>query len=313
MSQLHVAVIGGGPAGLIAAETAASGGAAVTVFDRIPSVGRKFLLAGRGGLNLTHGEPPEQFLRRYGEATKYLRPAIEKFSPAAVRAWCEALGQPTFVGSSGRVFPQSMKASPLLRAWLARLRASGVVFELRHRWSGWDEEGRLVFDTPGGAVKLRADAIVLALGGASWPKLGSDGDWQGFLRATGIDVAPLVPANCGFIAGWSEVFSERHQGQPLKSIELRFGEWRVRGEAIVTRAGLEGGAIYALSGLLRDAIAARRYCTSICGPIRHWKSSCCNFLPRAASSPSRRSYERRRACRRRPLGFFRKRHCQRRR
>jgi uncharacterized flavoprotein (TIGR03862 family) len=262
-------------------------------------------------LNLTHGEPPEQFLRRYGEATKYLRPAIEKFSPAAVRAWCEALGQPTFVGSSGRVFPQSMKASPLLRAWLARLRASGVVFELRHRWSGWDEEGRLVFDTPGGAVKLRADAIVLALGGASWPKLGSDGDWQGFLRATGIDVAPLVPANCGFIAGWSEVFGERHQGQPLKSIELRFGEWRVRGEAIVTRAGLEGGAIYALSGLLRDAIAARRYCTSICGPIRHWKSSCCNFLPRAASSPSRRSYERRRACRRRPLGFFRKRHCQR--
>ena len=256
MSQPHVAVIGGGPDGLIAAEIAASGGAAVTMFDRMPSVGRKFLLAGRGGLNLTHDEEPEQFLRRYGDAATYLRPTIDVFPPAALRAWCEALGQPTFVGSSGRVFPQSMKASPLLRAWLARLRASGVVFELRHRWTGWDDKGRLVFDTPGGTEVVDADATVLALGGASWPKLGSDGGWQKILQSAGIDIAPLVPANCGFIAGWSEVFGDRCQGQPLKGIELQFGERRVRGEAIITRGGLEGGAIYALSGPLRDAIAS---------------------------------------------------------
>ena len=240
----------------MAAEIAARGGAAVTVFDRMPSVGRKFLLAGRGGLNLTHGEDLAQFLRRYGDAAKHLHPAIEAFPPAAVRAWCEVLGQPTFIGSSGRVFPQSMKASPLLRAWLARLRASGIVFGLRHRWKGWDHDGRLVFDTPGGTVKIVANATVLALGGASWPKLGSDGNWQGFLRAAGIDLSPLVPANCGFIAGWSEIFGERYQGQALKGIELYFGERQVRGEAIVTRAGLEGGAVYALSGLLRDAIAS---------------------------------------------------------
>jgi len=255
MSQPHVAVIGGGPAGLIAAEIAASGGASVTLFDGMPTVGRKFLLAGRGGLNLTHGEELEQFLRRYGDAATYLRPAIEAFSPAAVRAWCESLGQPTFIGSSGRVFPKAMKASPLLRAWLARLRASGVVFYLRHCWTGWDGDGRLLFDAPGGAVKFHADATVLALGGASWPKLGSDGGGQKILQSAGIDIAPLVPANCGFIAGWSEVFGERCQGQPLKGVELQFGERGVRGETIITRGGLEGGAIYALSGPLRDAIA----------------------------------------------------------
>jgi hypothetical protein len=256
MSQPHVAVIGGGPAGLMAAEIAAGGGAAVTLFDRMPSVGRKFLLAGRGGLNLTHGEELKLFLRRFGDAATYLRSAIDAFPPAALRAWCEALGQPTFVGSSGRVFPQAMKASPLLRAWLTRLRTSGVTFKLRHRWSGWDDKGRLVFDTPAGTEVIDADATVLALGGASWPKLGSDGAWQKILQSAGIDIAPLAPANCGFIAGWSEVFGERCQGQPLKGIELQFGERSVRGEAIVTRAGLEGGAIYALSGPLRDAIAS---------------------------------------------------------
>jgi hypothetical protein len=256
MSQPYVAVIGGGPAGLVAAEIAAGGGAAVTLFDGMPTVGRKFLLAGRGGLNLTHGEELEQFLRRYGDAATYLRPAIDAFPPAAVRAWCESLGQPTFIGSSGRVFPKAMKTSPLLRAWLARLRASGVVFNLRHRWTGWDGDGRLLFDAPGGAVKFHADATVLALGGASWPKLGSDGGGQKILQSAGIDIAPLVPANCGFIAGWSEVFGERCQGQPLKGVELQFGERGVRGETIITRGGLEGGAIYALSGPLRDAIAS---------------------------------------------------------
>jgi uncharacterized flavoprotein (TIGR03862 family) len=253
----HIAVIGGGPAGLMAAEIVSAGGATVSVFERMPSVGRKFLLAGRGGLNLTHGEDFEVFLRRYGDAEKYLRPAIEAFSPASLRAWCEALGQPTFVGSSGRVFPKSMKSSPLLRAWLARLRTGGVNFNLRHVWTGWADENRLRVDAPDGPIEVQADAAVLALGGANWPKLGSDGGWQEILRAQGIDVAPLVPANCGFIAAWSDAFGERFQGRPLKGIELCFDGRRVRGEAMITRAGLEGSAIYALSGPLRDAVASR--------------------------------------------------------
>jgi hypothetical protein len=255
--QPHVAVIGGGPAGLMAAEILADGGAAVTVYDRMPSVGRKFLLAGRGGLNLTHSEKLEQFLLLYGEAANELRRAVEAFPPEALRAWCEELGQPTFTGSSGRVFPELMKASPLLRAWLARLRTSGVAFKLRHQWTGWDDEGRLVFQSPQGELAVRADATVLALGGASWPKLGSDGAWQNFLQSAGIEVARLVPSNCGFSAGWSELFGERFQGQPLKGIELQFGDGRTRGEAIITRTGLEGGAIYALSSALRDAIASQ--------------------------------------------------------
>jgi hypothetical protein len=253
--QPHVAVIGGGPAGLMAAEILAAGGAAVTVHDRMPSVGRKFLLAGRGGLNLTHSEKQEQFLLRYGEAANELRDAIEALPSAVLRTWCEELGQPTFVGSSGRVFPKSMKASPLLRAWLARLRASGVAFKLRHQWTGWDDEDRLVFRSPQGELAVHADATVLALGGASWPKLGSDGAWQNFLQSAGIEVVRLVPSNCGFTASWSELFGERFQGQPLKGVELQFGDGRIRGEAIITRAGLEGGAVYALSGALRDAIA----------------------------------------------------------
>lgn len=253
-SRPRAAVIGGGPAGLFAAETLAAGGAKVTVFDRMPSVGRKFLLAGRGGLNLTHGEALEPFMQRYGTAAAQLRPAVEAFSPAMLRAWADALGQETFVGSSGRVFPKAMKASPLLRAWLARLRGAGVEFRLRHRWMGWNG-GALAFETPEGRVHARADVTVLALGGASWPKLGSDGSWQDTLRAEGIEIAPLVPANSGFIAEWTPLFAEKFQGAPLKSMELRFGELRVRGEAIVTRTGLEGSAIYAMSGTLRDAIA----------------------------------------------------------
>jgi uncharacterized flavoprotein (TIGR03862 family) len=240
----------------MAAEVLASGGAAVTVYDRMPSPGRKFLLAGRGGLNLTHSEDIERLLGRYGATTPRLRGAIEAFSPAALRAWCEGLGQATFVGSSGRVFPAAFKTSPLLRAWLARLDALGVVFKPRHRWSGWNDDGVLIFDAPEGRVTVRADATVLALGGASWPRLGSDGGWVETVTKAGIAVAPLAPANCGFTAGWSEIFRSRFEGQPLKRIELSFAGQTVRGEAIITRSGLEGGAVYALSAPLRDAIAA---------------------------------------------------------
>ncbi|HEX5778883.1 MAG TPA: TIGR03862 family flavoprotein [Xanthobacteraceae bacterium] len=254
--RFHAAVVGGGPAGLMAAETLARGGANVAVYERMPSPGRKFLLAGRGGLNLTHSEALGPFLARYENAEEHLRGAIEALPPAALRAWSEELGQETFVGSSGRVFPKAMKASPLLRAWLARLRELGVEFRLRHRWCGWAEGGALLFDTPAGSVEVQADTVVLALGGASWPKLGSDGSWQEILRQKGVAIAPLVPSNSGFIVRWSEIFAERFAGQPLKGIELHFGGVRLRGEAMITRTGIEGSAIYALSSRLRDAIAA---------------------------------------------------------
>ena len=249
-------MIGAGPAGLMAAEVLAEGGAKVTVYERMPSVGRKFLLAGRGGLNLTHSEELESFLLRYGAATPSLRPAIEAFPPAAVRAWCEGLGQDTFVGSSDRVFPKSFKTSPLLRAWLRRLGGAGVQFELRHHWAGWDERGDILLDAPAGRVTVHAGAVVLALGGGSWPRLGSDGSWVDVLDKIGVAIAPLRPANCGFVANWSDVFRERFQGQPLKRIELSFSGQTVRGEAIITWQGLEGGAIYALSAPLREAVAA---------------------------------------------------------
>jgi len=238
----------------MAAEVLARGGAAVTVYDRMPSAGRKFLMAGRGGLNLTHSEDIDAFLTRYGEAAPALRAAIETLPPDAVRAWAQALGQETFVGSSGRVFPRAMKASPLLRAWLRRLDGAGVRFVFRHRWTGWDGE-RLTFEAPDGAVAVDADATMLALGGASWPRLGSDGAWVEPLTQAGVTVAPLKPANCGFAAGWSGHFA-RFAGQPLKRLALSFGDQVVRGEALITEAGLEGGGIYALSGPLRDVIAA---------------------------------------------------------
>jgi uncharacterized flavoprotein (TIGR03862 family) len=239
----------------MAAEVLANGGAAVTVYDRMPSVGRKFLLAGRGGLNLTHSEELERLLGRYGAAAPRLRAAIETFSPTALRAWCERLGQATFVGTSGRVFPQAFKASPLLRAWLRSLAASGVAFMPRHHWIGW-EDGALIFVGPQGRVAVAADAAVLALGGASWPRLGSDGGWVDPIANAGIEVTPLAAANCGFVVGWSEVFRGRFEGQPLKRIALSFGARTVRGEAIVTHAGLEGGSVYALSAPLREAVAA---------------------------------------------------------
>ncbi|NVN88654.1 MAG: TIGR03862 family flavoprotein [Rhodopseudomonas sp.] len=256
ISNIDVAVIGAGPAGLMAAETAARGGARVTVFDGMTSAGRKFLLAGRGGLNLTHSEALPAFLARYGAATPLLAPAIEALSPDALRAWSEELGQPTFVGSSGRVFPQAMKASPLLRAWLRRLDQQGVRLVLRHRWRGWDDAGQLTFDTPDGSRCVAARATVLALGGASWPQLGSDGGWVAPLAAKGVAISPLRPANCGFAVAWSELFRTRFEGQPLKNVALSFGAHRVRGEAMITSSGIEGGAIYALSAPLREAIMA---------------------------------------------------------
>lgn len=246
-------MIGGGPAGLMAAEMLARGGISVTVYERMPSLGRKFLLAGRGGLNLTHSENLPQFLSRYGAAEMHLRRAIEVFPPERLRAFSEELDQPTFVGTSGRVFPKAMKASPLLRAWLRRLDAMGVRFALRHRWRGWDENDALVFDAPDGAVHVTADVTVLALGGASWPRLGSDGGWVEILRRQGVAVRDLRSANCGFLAEWSE-HVRRHEGEPLKRVALSIDGASTRSEAMITQAGIEGGGVYALSPLLRDAI-----------------------------------------------------------
>lgn len=254
LSKTLVAVIGAGPAGLMAAEVLANGGARVTVYDAMPSAGRKFLMAGRGGLNLTHSEALPQFLARYGVAAPRLKPGIEAFPPQALRDWSAALGQPTFVGSSGRVFPQSFKASPLLRAWLRRLGSMDVQLALRHRWTGWDEKGRLLFETPDGRRSVEARATILALGGASWPKLGSDGSWVEILTAKGVAIQPLRPANCGFAVGWSDLFRDRFEGQPLKGVALSFGSHSVRGEAVITHSGVEGGAIYALSADLREAV-----------------------------------------------------------
>ncbi len=248
-----VAVIGGGPAGLMAAELLARAGANVTVYDQMASLGRKFLMAGRGGLNLTHSEDLATFLTRYDDADPLLRGAIEAFPPAALRAWSDSLGQPTFVGSSGRVFPTVLKTSPLLRTWLLRLNNLGVTFKLRHRWSGWDEEGSLRFIAAGQEVLAEPDATMLALGGASWPKLGSDARWVDILHEQEIGVTPLRPANCGFTVGWTEVF-RKFEGQPLKGIAISSAGRAVRGEAMITRDGLEGGAIYVLSSPIRDAI-----------------------------------------------------------
>ncbi len=242
----------------MAAEVLSAAGVGVTIYDRMPSVGRKLLMAGRGGLNLTHSEPLAQFCKRYGGASERLAPVLEAFPPKALIAWAEGLGQPTFVGTSGRVFPRAMKASPLLRAWLKRLGSKGVAIRARHDWRGWDESGDLIFarDT-GEIVRARPSATVLALGGASWPKLGSTGAWSKILSARGVDVRAFRPSNCGFKVAWSETFRTRFEGAPLKSIAVSFGGRTVRGEALITRQGIEGGAIYALSADLRDAIAAQ--------------------------------------------------------
>jgi len=239
----------------MAAEAAAGAGAAVTVFDHMPSPARKLLIAGRGGLNLTHSEPLDRFLDRYGAAREPIAPFIRAFPPEALIAWCEALGQPTFVGSSGRVFPRAMKASPLLRAWLARLASQGVALRTRHRWLGATPDGAHRIATPQGDVLFPADATVLALGGASWPRLGSDGQWTALLPD--VAIAPLRPANMGFAVAWSDHLRTRFAGTPLKRIALTFADATIRGEAMITDQGIEGGAIYALSAPLREAIATQ--------------------------------------------------------
>lgn len=256
MAQLEgVAVIGGGPAGLMAAEVIAAAGQPVTVFDRMPTLGRKFLLAGRGGLNLTHSEPLPRFLDRYRPDQPMLRRAIEAFPPEAMVAWCEALGQPTFTGTSGRIFPKALKTSPLLRVWRGRLASMGVEIRAGHRWIGGEADGTRRFATADGEVAHHPHATVLALGGASWPTLGSDGAWTALLPDT--PVARWRPSNCGFTVAWSASFAARFAGEPLKRIALAFDGQQVRGEAVVTATGIEGGGIYALSAPLRDAIDAR--------------------------------------------------------
>ena len=268
-SPPRVAIVGGGPAGLMAAETLALAGVAVDLYDAMPSVGRKFLLAGRGGLNITHSETFEAFASRYGSRRAQIEPMIQTFGPQALRDWVEALGVSTFVGSSGRVFPDGMKAAPLLRAWLQRLREAGVRFHVRHRWTGWAQDGSLRFATPAGPVECHAEATILALGGGSWARLGSDGAWVPLIEGHNISVAPLQPANCGFLVasprsaagGWSEHFSNRFAGQPLKSVAMRLdgepGDQDTAprpGEAMITVDGIEGSLIYALSAALRERL-----------------------------------------------------------
>ncbi|NYT68704.1 TIGR03862 family flavoprotein [Pusillimonas noertemannii] len=258
----HIAIVGGGPAGLMAAEVLARGGHAVVVYEAKPSVARKFLRAGIGGLNITHGEEYELFCTRYGNRQASLQAMLDHFPPSTLRAWVESLGVTTFAGSSGRVFPEGMKAAPLLRAWVQRLRGLGVQFQLRHRWLGWDEDEALIFNTPTGELQTRPRATVLALGGGSWPQLGSDGAWAPWLQAKGVGVAPLKSANCGFDAAWSEHLRQHHAGAHLKSVALRFTDMHGhtdlrRGELIISRYGVEGSLIYAYSRQLRESIEAK--------------------------------------------------------
>ena len=249
-----IIIIGAGPAGLMAADRLSAAGMRVEIYDRMPSVARKFLMAGRGGLNLTHSEPFDRFVTRYGKRAQILRAALEAFTPKDLRIWADELGAETFVGSSGRVFPKAIKASPLLRAWLKRLEAQGVILHTRHDWRGWakkDSSEALLFNSD---VRVVPAATILALGGASWPKLGGDGSWADLLREKGVDIAPFQPANVGFQTPWSAHFADKFAGEPLKNIAVRFAGREVKGELMLTRTGIEGGAIYALSAALRDAI-----------------------------------------------------------
>jgi hypothetical protein len=258
----RAAVIGGGPAGLMAAEVLSLAGVQVDLYDAKPSIGRKFLVAGKGGLNLTHSEPYDLFLTRYGERRPQLEPLLKAFGPDEVRRWAGELGFDTFVGSSGRVFPSGLKAAPLLRAWQQRLQAAGVTFHLRHRWLGWSRDDRLRFDTPQGEITIQTEALILALGGGSWPQLGSTGEWVPLLQGRGVPVAPMKPANCGFDVAWSDHFRTKYEGHPVKPVVLSFTgsqciHFQQQGEFVITRTGVEGSLIYAVSGALRDEIDAQ--------------------------------------------------------
>ncbi|MBB1249436.1 TIGR03862 family flavoprotein [Rhizobium sp. G21] len=248
-----IAIIGGGPAGLMAAEKLAELGHAVTVYEAMPTVARKFLLAGKSGLNLTHAEAYERFVDRYGAAAKRLRAALDAFPPEALRRWADALGAETFVGTSGRVFPKAMKASPLLRAWLGRLAGLGVDIRTRHRWAGFDGD-RLRIASPKGEISLLPAATLLALGGASWPRLGSDAAWVPWLAMRGVEIRPIRPANCGFDVDWSASFRARYAGAPLKSVELSSEGGTSRGEFVVSTHGVEGSLVYGHSAAVRDAL-----------------------------------------------------------
>jgi hypothetical protein len=257
-----IAIIGGGPAGLMAAEVLSQRGVKVDVYDSMPSVGRKFLVAGKGGLNLTHSEPFEQFVSRYGKRRAQIEPLLKNFGPEELRQWARGLGIETFVGTSGRVFPVGMKTSPLLRAWLKRLNDLGVTFHLRHKWNGTINlaaSGKVdvEFETPDGIKNIKADAVVLALGGGSRARLGSDGAWVNWLRQAGVEVEALKPSNCGFDVAWSPHFRERYEGHPIKSVVLSFGSFRQQGEFILTKEGVQGSLIYAASALIRDEIEAK--------------------------------------------------------
>jgi len=263
-SAKQCVIIGGGPAGLMAAEQLTQAGHKVDLYDAMPTVGRKFLLAGLGGLNITHSEPYEAFCQRYSHGQSTLKPILDDFTPTHLRQWCDELGVKTFIGTSGRVFPEAMKAAPLLRTWLTRLRENGLTIYPKHRWLGWDDAGQIKLQSPEGELTRSYDVLILALGGGSWKKLGSDGQWMPILEEQGVATSPLLPSNCGFLSNWSEHLKTNFAGSPLKSVAIRFtdieGEAEKRmGEFIITERGVEGSLIYAFSARLRERVLQKVY------------------------------------------------------